>query len=121
MVPLTLFRSTQFTAATLLCLLLSFSFYGIIFTLSLYFQQARHFTPLQTGFAFLPVTGLSSVMNVFSSKLGALRGLRFPIVTGFVVAGVAFLWLVLCTNASVSYSGLLLTLLCVAAGVPLML
>jgi DHA2 family methylenomycin A resistance protein-like MFS transporter len=121
MLPLTLFRSTQFTAATLLGLLLSFSFYGIIFTFSLYFQQARHFTPLQTGFAFLPVTGLLTVMNVFSGKLGAIRGLRFPIVTGFVVAGVGFFWLGLSTNASVSYSGLLLPLLCVGAGVPLIL
>jgi DHA2 family methylenomycin A resistance protein-like MFS transporter len=95
MLPLTLFRSTQFTTATLLGLLLSFSFYGIIFTLSLYFQQARHFTPLQTGFAFLPVTGLLTVMNVFSGKLGAMRGLRFPIVTGFVVAGVGFFWLLI--------------------------
>jgi DHA2 family methylenomycin A resistance protein-like MFS transporter len=121
MLPLTLFRSAQFTTATLLGLLLSFSFYGLIFTLSLYFQQARHFTPLQTGFAFLPVTALLTVMNVFSGKLGAVRGMRFPIVTGFVVAGIGFLWLGLATNAFVSYSGLLLPLLCVGAGVPLIL
>jgi DHA2 family methylenomycin A resistance protein-like MFS transporter len=121
MLPLTLFRSAQFTTATLLGLLLSFSFYGLIFTLSLYFQQARHFTPLQTGFAFLPVTALLTVMNVFSGKLGAVRGMRFPIVTGFVVAGIGFLWLGLATNTFVSYSGLLLPLLCVGAGVPLIL
>jgi DHA2 family methylenomycin A resistance protein-like MFS transporter len=121
MLPLTLFRSTQFTSATLLGLLLSFSFYGLIFTLSLYFQQARHFTPLQTGLAFLPVTGLLTVMNIFSGKLAAMRGMRFPIVTGFVVAGIGFLWLGLSTNTFVSYSGLLLPLLCVGAGVPLIL
>jgi len=121
MLPLTLFRSAQFTTATLLGLLLSFSFYGLIFTLSLYFQQARHFTPLRTGFAFLPVTALLTVMNVFSGKLAAVRGMRFPIATGFVVAGIGFLWLGLATNTFVSYSGLLLPLLCVGAGVPLIL
>jgi MFS transporter, DHA2 family, methylenomycin A resistance protein len=118
---LTLFQSTQFTVSTLLGLLLSFSFYGLIFTLSLYFQQARNFTPLQTGLAFLPVTGLLTVMNVFAGRIGAARGMRFPIVTGFVVGGIVFFWLAFATSTTTTYSGLLLPLLCVGAGVPLIL
>jgi DHA2 family methylenomycin A resistance protein-like MFS transporter len=121
MLPLSLFQSAQFTVSTLLGLLLSFSFYGLIFTLSLYFQQARHFTPLQTGLAFLPVTGLLTVMNVFAGKLGAARGMRFPIVTGFIVGGLGFLWLAFATGTATTYSGLLFPLLCVGAGVPLIL
>jgi MFS transporter, DHA2 family, methylenomycin A resistance protein len=121
MLPMELFRSMQFTVSILLGLLLSFSFYGLIFTLSLYFQQARHFTPLETGLAFLPVTGLLTVMNVFSGKLGATRGMRFPIVTGFVVAGIGYFWLAFVTDAKTPYPGLLLPLLCVGAGVPLIL
>jgi MFS transporter, DHA2 family, methylenomycin A resistance protein len=121
MLPLTLFRSSQFTVSTVLGLLLSFSFYGLIFTLSLYFQQALHYTPLQTGFAFLPVTGLLTVMNIFSGKLGAARGMRFPTVTGFVIAGIGFLWLAFASGSATHYSGLLLPLLCVGAGVPLIL
>jgi MFS transporter, DHA2 family, methylenomycin A resistance protein len=121
MLPLTLFQSTQFTVSTLLGLLLSFSFYGLIFTLSIYFQQARHFTPLETGFAFLPVTGLLTVMNVFAGRLGVWRGMRFPIVAGFIVGGIGFLWLAFATGAATTYSGLLLPLLCVGAGVPLIL
>ena len=121
MLPLTLFQSSQFTVSTLLGLLLSFSFYGLIFTLSLYFQQARHFTPLQTGLAFLPVTGLLAVMNVFAGSLGAARGMRFPMVIGFVVGGLGFFWLAFATGTTTTYSGLLLPLLCVGAGVPLIL
>lgn len=121
MLPLTLFRSSPFTISTLLGLLLSFSFYGLIFTLSLYFQQARHYTPLETGFAFLPVTGLLTVMNVFSGRLGAARGMRFPIVTGFVLAGIGYLWLAFVTGTTTSYSTFLAPLLCVGAGVPLIL
>jgi DHA2 family methylenomycin A resistance protein-like MFS transporter len=121
MLPLSLFQSAQFTVSTLLGLLLSFSFYGLIFTLSLYFQQACHFTPLQTGLAFLPVTGLLTVMNVFAGRLGAARGMRFPIVSGFIVGGIGFLWLALATGTATTYSGLLLPLLCVGAGVPLIL
>jgi MFS transporter, DHA2 family, methylenomycin A resistance protein len=116
-----LFQSAQFTVSTLLGLLLSFSFYGLIFTLSLYFQQARHFTPLETGFAFLPVTGLLTVMNVFAGRLGASRGMRFPIVTGFILGGIGFFWLAFATGTATTYSGLLMPLLCVGAGVPLIL
>jgi DHA2 family methylenomycin A resistance protein-like MFS transporter len=116
-----LFRSTQFTVSTLLGLLLSFSFYGLIFTLSLYFQQARHFSPLKTGLAFLPVTGLLTVMNVFAGRLGASRGMRFPILIGFVVGGIGFFWLAFATGSATTYWGLLLPLLCVGAGVPLIL
>jgi MFS transporter, DHA2 family, methylenomycin A resistance protein len=121
MLPLKLFRSTQFTVSVLLGLLLSFSFYGLIFTLSLYFQQARHFTPLETGFAFLPVTGLLTVINVFAGRLGAARGMRFPIVTGFVVGGIGLFWLAFAAGSTATYWGLLLPLLCVGGGVPLIL
>jgi DHA2 family methylenomycin A resistance protein-like MFS transporter len=121
MLPMELFRSTQFSVSTLLGLLLSFSFYGLIFTLSLYFQQARHFTPLETGLAFLPVTGLLTVMNVFAGRLGAARGMRFPILTGFVLAGIGYFWLAFATGPTTTYWGLLLPLLCVGAGVPLIL
>jgi len=121
MLPLTLFRSTQFTVATLLGLLLSFSFYGLIFTLSLYFQQVCQFTPLQTGIAFLPVTGLLTIMNIFAGKLGAKRGMCFPIASGFIVASIGFFWLSFATSDGVGYGTLLLPLLCVGAGVPLIL
>jgi MFS transporter, DHA2 family, methylenomycin A resistance protein len=121
MLPLALFQSTQFNVSTLLGLLLSFSFYGLIFTLSIYFQQAGHFTPLQTGFAFLPVTGLLTVMNIFAGKLGAWRGMRFPIVVGFILGGIGYFWLSFAAGTATTYSGLLLPLLCVGAGVPLIL
>ena len=121
MLPLSLFQSAQFTVSTLLGLLLSFSFYGLIFTLSLYFQQVRHFTPLQTGLAFLPVTGLLTVMNVFAGRLGAARGMRFPMVIGFIGGGIGFFWLAFASGTATTYWGLLLPLLCVGAGVPLIL
>jgi DHA2 family methylenomycin A resistance protein-like MFS transporter len=121
MLPLTLFRSPQFSVATSLGLLLSFSFYGLIFTLSLYFQQVRHYSPLKTGLAFLPVTGLLTVMNVFAGRLAAKHGMRFPIVVGFVVGGIGFFWLGFATNELAGYPNILLPLLGIGAGVPLIL
>jgi MFS transporter, DHA2 family, methylenomycin A resistance protein len=121
MLPLTLFRSAQFSVATSLGLLLSFSFYGLIFTLSLYFQQVRHYSPLKTGFAFLPVTGLLTVMNIFAGRLAAKHGMRFPIVIGFIVGGIGFFWLGFATNEAARYVNILLPLLGIGAGVPLIL
>jgi MFS transporter, DHA2 family, methylenomycin A resistance protein len=121
MLPLTLFRSSQFSVATSLGLLLSFPFYGLIFTLSLYFQQVCHYTPMQTGFAFLPVTGLLTVMNVYAGLLAAKRGTRFPIVVGLAIGGVGFFWLAFTAQAGAGYVIILLPLLCIGAGVPLIL
>jgi MFS transporter, DHA2 family, methylenomycin A resistance protein len=121
MLPLTLFRSPQFSVATSLGLLLSFPFYGLIFTLSLYFQQVCHYTPMQTGLAFLPVTGLLTVMNVYAGRLAAKRGVRFPIVAGLVIGGAGFFWLAFAADAGASYAMILLPLLSIGAGVPLIL
>ena len=121
MLPLSLFHSVPFSVAALLGLLLSFSFYGLIFTLSLYFQQVRHYSPLKTGLAFLPVTGLLTIMNVYAGRLAAKRGMRFPIVVGFVVGAIGFFWLGLATNETAGYANILLPLVGIGAGVPLIL
>jgi MFS transporter, DHA2 family, methylenomycin A resistance protein len=121
MLPLTLFHSVQFSVAAALGLLLSFAFYGLIFTLSLYFQQVRHYTPLKTGLAFLPVTGLLTIMNIFAGRLAADRGMRFPIVVGFVLGGIGFFWLGFAANETAGYTNILLPLLGIGAGVPLIL
>jgi DHA2 family methylenomycin A resistance protein-like MFS transporter len=121
MLPLTLFHSVQFSVAASLGLLLSFSFYGLIFTLSLYFQQVRHYTPLKTGLAFLPVTGLLTTVNILAGRLAAKRGMRFPIVVGFTIAGICFFWLGFATNETAGYANILLPLLGIGAGVPLIL
>ena len=121
MLPLTLFRSPQFSVATSIGLLLSFPFYGLIFTLSLYFQQVCHFTPMQTGLAFLPLTGLLTVMNVYAGRLAAKRGVRFPIVAGLVIGGAGFFWLAFAAHAGAGYAVILLPLLSIGAGVPLIL
>jgi MFS transporter, DHA2 family, methylenomycin A resistance protein len=121
MLPLTLFLSPEFSVATSLGLLLSFPFNGLIFTLSLYFQQVCHYTPMQTGLAFLPVTGLLTVMNVYAGQLAAKRGVRFPIVAGLFIGGVGFFWLAFAAHAGASHAIILLPLLSIGAGVPLIL
>jgi DHA2 family methylenomycin A resistance protein-like MFS transporter len=47
--------------------------------------------------------------------------MRFPILTGFVLAGIGYFWLAFATGSATPYWGLLLPLFCVGAGVPLIL
>ena len=58
MLPLELFSSTTFSAANVVGLLLNFGFYGQLFFINLFFQQVKGYSPLLTGLALLPETGM---------------------------------------------------------------
>ena len=93
MLPLSFFRNRSFTAASLVGLLINVAFYGLIFDLSLYFQQIRRFTPLTTGLAFVPMTGIVLAANIFAGRASAWLGSRRLIVGGqaILAAGCRFL------------------------------
>jgi DHA2 family methylenomycin A resistance protein-like MFS transporter len=76
MLPLRLFRSRTFSAATAIGLAVSVAFYGLIFVLSLYFQTVRSFTVLGTGLAFVPTTVAVGAGNLLASRLTARAGTR---------------------------------------------
>lgn len=65
MLPLSLFRSWNLSAALLIGLIYQFSFYGLLFVFSLFFQNAYHFSAFHTGLAFLPFTALGSFLLLF--------------------------------------------------------
>jgi MFS transporter, DHA2 family, methylenomycin A resistance protein len=93
MLPLGLFRSRTFSAATAIGLVANIAFYGLIFVLSLFFQRAQHLSPLQTGLAFAPMTGVVLAANLFAGRLAARVGPRLVIASGAVlmIAGTAAL------------------------------
>jgi DHA2 family methylenomycin A resistance protein-like MFS transporter len=57
-------------------------FYGMVFLISLFFQEQRGMTPFQTGLAFLPVTGFSIVMPVVAARVAERFGAWVPITIG---------------------------------------
>jgi MFS transporter, DHA2 family, methylenomycin A resistance protein len=77
MLLLALFRQRLFSLMSAGGLLVNIAFYGLIFVLSLYFQQVNHLSPLATGLAFLPLMGAVLPLNLLaprvSERLGALR------------------------------------------------
>ena len=86
MLALSLFRSPTFNVASATGLLFNFAIYGQLFVLSLYLQDIRGLSALDTGllFAALPVTaGLASVL---AGRIAARRGARLPGALGGALA-----------------------------------
>lgn len=90
MLPLRLFGNAGFAAAVVFGMLVNFGYYGVIFILSLYLQRVRGFSALDTGLAFLPLTGTFIFSNIASGWLSSRSGLRLPMVLGAVIAAVGY-------------------------------
>jgi EmrB/QacA subfamily drug resistance transporter len=87
LIPLSLFRSAQFTGANLVTLAVYTALGGVLFLLSLQLQQSLHYSALAAGLATLPMT---MIILLISSRIGALAqrvGPRWPMTAGPLVAG----------------------------------
>ncbi|QIN77337.1 MFS transporter [Rubrobacter marinus] len=115
MLPLGLFGNATFSAGTFAGASLTFSVYGQLFLLSLFFGEVLGYGAVATGLAFLPLAFVTFGASVVSGRLVARLGLRTPLVAGLGLAGVGSLLLVL-AGEDVSYAALLPNLLLVGAG-----
>jgi DHA2 family methylenomycin A resistance protein-like MFS transporter len=118
MLPLGLFRSQTFSAASAIGIVANIAFYGLIFALSLFFQRAQHLSPLHTGLAFAPMTGVVLGANLLTGHLAARFGPRVMIASGsmLMIAGLATL---LGISADSSYSTLVVQLAAIGFGLGL--
>jgi DHA2 family methylenomycin A resistance protein-like MFS transporter len=82
MLPVDLFRRRAFSAATAIGVLVNTAFYGLIFVLSLFFQEARGLTPFLTGLAFAPMTFAVLIANLLAGRLTARYGSRATVLAG---------------------------------------
>jgi len=85
MLPLSIFRSTQFTAANLVTFAVYGGFGAVFFLLVIQLQVVAGFSPVQAGVSILPIT---LVMLALSSRSGALAyriGPRWQMSLGPVV------------------------------------
>ena len=88
MLPLGLFRATEFRSGTLVGLLINLGFYGQLFVMSLYFQDIRGYSALRTGLALLPEAALLVIGSTLSGRIMARTGPRTPMLAG-LLAGAA--------------------------------
>jgi DHA2 family methylenomycin A resistance protein-like MFS transporter len=85
-----LFRLRDFRGAVFFGTVVNGTYYGAIFVIALFLQTARHYTPLQAGLAFLPLTAGFFLSNVLSGRASARFGTRKPMIVGALVDGVGF-------------------------------
>ena len=88
MLPLGLFRLTEFRSGTLVGLLINLGFYGQLFVMSLYFQDIRGYPALRTGLVLLPEAALLVIGSTLSGRIMARTGPRAPMLAG-LLAGAA--------------------------------
>ncbi|MGF6441544.1 MFS transporter [Paraburkholderia youngii] len=118
LLPLALFRHAAVNVSALTGLSLNFGYYGLMFAMSLFFQSARHDTPLETGLAFLPMTAVVAVANVASGSLTARFGYRLPMLVGQALAALGYVSLAF-VRVDSSALAVALPLLSVGIGVAL--
>ncbi|SAK99279.1 MFS transporter [Caballeronia ptereochthonis] len=118
LLPLALFGERTFSAAVVFGIGVNLTYYGMVFVLSLYLQRVLGHTPLQTGLAFLPLTGGFLVSNLASGPVVARFGSRGPMIFGALLdaAGFAALGFV---DATTPTAALLVPFLLIPSGMGL--
>jgi len=119
MLPLSLFRNRMFALTSAIGLLVNVAFYGLIFVLSLYFQQVNGLSPLATGLAFLPMMGAVLPVNLLAARATERFGAQAIIATGAIMAAVGCMAL-LGTDRGTSYWSMCAQLVAIGAGLGLL-
>jgi EmrB/QacA subfamily drug resistance transporter len=117
LVPFRIFRNRSALGADVGSLLIGAGIFAIFFFLILWMQAINHWSPIQSGLAFLPMTLLIGVGAGIGSKLLGNIGPRPLLFFGPLLASAGLLQLGLRLHADSSYVGVVLpALACVAGG-----
>ncbi|MET8847763.1 MFS transporter [Amycolatopsis sp. NPDC004625] len=85
MLPARLFRVRAFPLGLAAGAIVNFALSGVLFVLSLYFQETRGYPPSAAGLAFLPLTVPTAFNPILTGRLVARFGPRIPAISGFVL------------------------------------
>jgi EmrB/QacA subfamily drug resistance transporter len=86
LIPLSIFRVKGLAAADVTWLIGMAGFFAMFFFLTLYMQEVLHFSPIQAGAAYLPVTVCLALASGVSSQLFARIGTRPVVVAGALLS-----------------------------------
>jgi EmrB/QacA subfamily drug resistance transporter len=98
MLPLDLFRSRQFSGANAVTFVVYGALGGALFLLPVELQLVAHYSPLESGLAFLPMTLIMLLFSARSGQLSARIGPRLQMSVGPVLVGAGLALLARATN-----------------------
>jgi DHA2 family methylenomycin A resistance protein-like MFS transporter len=119
MLPLRLFRNRMFALTSLIGLLVNVAIYGLIFVLSLYFQQVNGLSAFQTGLAFVPMMGAVLPVNLVAARVTEYIGAPATIAAGALLSAAGCL-ATLGIEADTSYRAICLQLIAMSTGLGLL-
>lgn len=88
MMPLQLFRSSSFTGANLITLLLYFALSGVLFFLPLNLIQVQGYSAAQAGASFLPFSVPMALLSRWAGELTEKVGARILLTIGPIIVAV---------------------------------
>src|SRR5437667_1383863 len=84
MLDLSLFRNATFSGANTVMLLVALAMFGVFFFNSLYLATILHYSPIQTGATFLPMTVLIVLLAPAAGKFSDRVGSRWLMGAGLI-------------------------------------
>ena len=104
LVPMHLFRQRALAMANVIGVANGAGLFAMYIFLSLYLQQASHYSPLGTGLAFVPVALSTMAGALYGARLVARVGLRRQLAVGLLAGAAGMYWLSRLT-AGAPYAG----------------
>jgi EmrB/QacA subfamily drug resistance transporter len=121
MIPLSLFRTTSFSAAVTTQFLMAATIQPAAFLTSQYFQFAHGDSPLATGLRFLPWTATPLLIAPAAGALFDKVGARRLVVPGLVMQGLGFAWIVQLAGTGAGYASYVLPFVVAGTGISMAL
>jgi predicted MFS family arabinose efflux permease len=116
MLPLSLFRSRGFSAASATMLLTNMGMFGVIFLVSQFLQSVMGYTPLGAGVHGLPWTAAPAVTAPIAGLLSDRLGGRRIVAIGVALQAIGIGWLAAEISATTPYADLILPFLIAGTG-----
>jgi hypothetical protein len=93
MMPLSLFRSSNFSGANLITLLLYGAFSVTLFFMPFNLIQIQGYSPLEAGASLFPISVVLGLFSGWAGGLVAKYGAKLPLILGPLIVAVAFLFI----------------------------
>ncbi len=91
LLPMHLFASRSVSLGAVTLLLNFFALFGVLFFVSLYFQNVQHLDAVQGGVRLLPLIGVFSITSPYAGRVTSRFGAALPITAGLALCTASLL------------------------------